>query len=524
MPRLTRLSKGTLLTLGLLNIMLSNNAYAENLTTEERITALEAQLKNNLHELSLLKKNLANKDSKNNGSDKKTVNTNIVDNAQPRGENSILSSSEKNKPYSLKEISDYIKKDIGFSASGYFRTGWGYTSKGSPTSWAIGSLGRFGNEYSNWFDFTLTQRFYDDGVRRAKAVVMLDGMVSQSSNNSFFDSDSDNLLQFYDMYVDTQGFIPALQDATLWIGKRHLKNYEIQMLDWKAIRHDAASGFGIDNIPLGNSKLDISVGRQDLKNYARDYSDTTSVNTNLVNLNWHDIPLWDKASLSLSARYNFANKTDEQKRGENDHQYFKLKDAWLGTALLHQKYDNKDFNDFVFQIANNAIGSSFIGLDSSNPEYGANDYYYGDHSDGVAYRLITQGENYLSDRILLANTAVLSTGNDLYSYNTGAHTDFNSLRLVLRPAWIWDQYNQTGTELAYFNQTNKSNGQSYHESGYKVTLYHALKVDSSMLTSRPEIRFYTSYLKALNNEIDGFSFSDDKDHQVSVGVQAEIAW
>lgn len=300
--------------------------------------------------------------------------------------------------------------------------------------------------------------------------------------------------------------------------------HEIQMLDWKAIRHDAASGFGIENIPLGNSKLDISVGRQDLKNYARDYSDTTSVNTNLVNLNWHDIPLWDKASLSLSARYNFANKTDEQKRGENDHQYFKLKDAWLGTALLHQKYDNKDFNDFVFQIANNAIGSSFIGLDSSNPEYGANDYYYGDHYGGVAYRLITQGENYLSDRILLANTAVLSTGNDLYSYNTGAHRDFNSLRLVLRPAWIWDQYNQTGTELAYFNQTNKSNGQSYHESGYKVTLYHALKVDTSMLTSRPEIRFYTSFLKVLNNEIDGFSFSDDKDHQVSVGVQAEIAW
>lgn len=57
-----------------------------------------------------------------------------------------------------------------------------------------------------------------------------------------------------------------------------------------------------------------------------------------------------------------------------------------------------------------------------------------------------------------------------------------------------------------------------------MTLYHALKVDTSMLTSRPEIRFYTSFLKAMNNEIDGFSFSDDKDHQVSVGVQAEIAW
>ncbi len=45
-----------------------------------------------------------------------------------------------------------------------------------------------------------------------------------------------------------------------------------------------------------------------------------------------------------------------------------------------------------------------------------------------------------------------------------------------------------------------------------------------MLTSRPEIRFYATYIKALENELDGFTFEDNKDDQFAVGAQAEIWW
>ena len=95
---------------------------------------------------------------------------------------------------------------------------------------------------------------------------------------------------------------------------------------------------------------------------------------------------------------------------------------------------------------------------------------------------------------------------------------------MVRPAYIWDQYNQTGIELGYFNQKNKYGGVEYREQGYKTTLYHAIKVDTSMLRSRPEIRFYGTYLKSLDNEITDFSFADEKSDQYTVGIQAEVFW
>ncbi|MFM2533073.1 carbohydrate porin, partial [Escherichia coli] len=68
------------------------------------------------------------------------------------------------------------------------------------------------------------------------------------------------------------------------------------------------------------------------------------------------------------------------------------------------------------------------------------------------------------------------------------------------------------------------NSNKFNESGYKTTLFHTFKVNTSMLTSRPEIRFYATYIKALENELDGFTFEDNKDDQFAVGAQAEIWW
>ena len=103
---------------------------------------------------------------------------------------------------------------------------------------------------------------------------------------------------------------------------------------------------------------------------------------------------------------------------------------------------------------------------------------------------------------------------------------------VVRPAWIWDKYNQTGVELGYFKQQNKdSTGKKYNESGYKTTLFHTFKVNTSMLTSRPEIRFYATYIKAKDIDLDKAAnsntssiFEDGKNDQFAVGAQAEIWW
>ncbi|EOK5540169.1 carbohydrate porin [Enterobacter kobei] len=47
-------------------------------------------------------------------------------------------------------------------------------------------------------------------------------------------------------------------------------------------------------------------------------------------------------------------------------------------------------------------------------------------------------------------------------------------------------------------------------------------MDTSILNSRPELRLYSTYLKALENEIDHQRFNDDKNYQISFGAQVEV--
>ena len=116
------------------------------------------------------------------------------------------------------------------------------------------------------------------------------------------------------------------------------------------------------------------------------------------------------------------------------------------------------------------------------------------------------------------------SGSDVYSYNTGAHTAFRSLRAVVRPAYIFNKYNQSGVELGYFTQTNKNDNADKTESGAKVTLFHELKLGTSTFSSNMDIRFYATWLKVIKNQLDDYTFDDDKSDQFSVGVQTELSW
>lgn len=443
---------------------------------------------------------------------------------QPSGEKT--DSDIRQQTPSLQEISEYVRKDIGFSYSGYFRSGWGTSANGTPKSWAIGSLGRFGNEYSGWFDLVMQQRVYQEGNRSAHAVVKLDGNVGQQYTAGWFGDDNanENRLQFSDMYVTTKGFLPFIPEADFWVGKHTLPVYEIQMLDWKSHRSGAGAGVGIENINLGAGKLDLALTREDYDLYRKDFTGAKQVNTNQIELRYKNIPVWRGGALSFSGKYMAGNKSDSQKSGEKSGDYFKLRDTWMLSAMLHQKWASGGFNEFTLQVANNSIASSFSNYTNSNPFTGYNNYYYGDHTNGNAFRLISHGETYLKDNVIMANALVWARGNDVYSYNTGEHTDFDSIRAVVRPAYIWNKYNQSGMELGYFTQRNKEKGAAYKESGMKATLFHTLKVDTSMLTSRPEIRFYGSWLRVLENELDQFTFPDSKKDQYTLGIQAEVWW
>lgn len=539
--------KINLLAISVLAALFPTLTLAANLTVEQRLQLLEAELSANKKELQETQSQLSiykNKMSAMEVSLQQTERQRDTDKTGIPVKDNKRISSIKIKPeqqvvlsntqgdkttvqnVTMKDISRFIKDDIGFSYQGYFRSGWGTSNHGSPQTYAAGSLGRFGNEMSGWFDLTLNQRVYNQDGKTANAIVTYDGNVGEQYNDAWFgDSDNENIMQFSDIFLTTRGFLPFAPEADFWVGKHKLPEYEVQMLDWKQLTTDVAAGIGIQNWVIGKGQLDISLSRDDVDVYSRDFSRTTQMNTNSIDIRYRNIPLWDKSSFSAMGKYAFANKTDEQERNEDNNSFFKLKDTWMATAIVRQELPKDGFNEFTLQVANNSYASSFAEFTGSSDSISSGRYYYGDHSNGIAWRLISQGELYLADHIIMANAIVGAHGEDIYSYETGAHSDFSSLRTVIRPAWIWNTYNESGVELGWFVQKNTtSNGTDAKESAYKATLYHALKVGPSLLNSRPEIRFYGTYIDILNNELSNFRFNDNSKDQFMIGVQAEVWW
>ncbi len=551
--------KVSLLSLSILAALSPLDVIAAKLTVEQRLEMLETELsanktalKQTQSELSNYKDRVATLQKSIQENEQRNVMAANVTAQSPVAENIENENSEKvnnapkpevkatqqvavintegKKPtvesVTMKDISKFVKEDIGFSYEGYFRSGWGTSNHGSTQTYAAGSLGRFGNEMSGWFDLTLNQRVYNQDGKTANAIVTYDGNVGEQYNDAWFgDSDNENIMQFSDIFLTTKGFLPFAREADFWVGKHKLPEYEIQMLDWKSLTTDVAAAVGIQNWNLGVGQLDASLSRNDVDVYSRDFNNTTQMNTNSVDLRYRNIPLWQDGSLSLMGKYAFANKTDDQKRNESNNSYFEMKDTWMATAIVRQELDRKGFNEFTLQVANNSYASSFSNFSGASNSMAQGRYYYGDHTNGVAWRLISQGEMYLAERIIMANALVWSHGEDVYSYESGARSDFNSFRAVIRPAWIWDTWNQTGVELGWFAQKNTTQqGQDLKESAYKTTLYHALKVGESLLGSRPEIRFYGTYINIIDNELSQFRFNDNSKNEFMAGVQAEVWW
>lgn len=546
-----RESQLQLLVLLVSSVIAPNVSMAAKLSIEERLELLERELAINKKELQLTKKELHEykeivekrkdvvvmDDSKLTGKEQITVEIND-DSMRTVAKNSTQTDTKSEKVSStapqlreltLSDISKYIKDDIGFSYRGYFRSGWATGSRGAPESYAIGSLGRFGNENGAWYDLYLNQKVFERDGKRVDTQILLDGNVGQRYTNAWFDgpSNGSNVLQFSEIYVTTKGFLPFAPEADFWVGRHKLPNYEIQMLDWKSHRTTTGAGVGLENWKLGPGQMNVALMRQDLKAHAVDYETTgltQDVNTNSVDIRYKGIPLWDNASLEIFGKYTVANHNETNRKNENDGSYYSVKDSWVAGTILRNTFPDGGFNELTLMGADNSHASGFSLISDANSYFGYGDDYYGEHSYGKAFRLISQGENYLRHDVIMAHALVYSWGEDIYSYNTGAHTDFQGIRAVVRPAYIWNEWNQTGIEFGWFDQTNKMGGRDYSEAGYKTTLFHTFKVGTSMLTSRPEIRFYGTYLKSQENEISKFTFADEKNDQITIGVQTEVWW
>ncbi|MFM2481203.1 carbohydrate porin [Celerinatantimonas sp. YJH-8] len=439
------------------------------------------------------------------------------------------------KPYKKPPSTESVQKnpeDVNstFNFSGYFRAGIFASNLGNPQRYAPGSLGRFGNEYNGAYDIIFRERAFEKGDRWIDAIIMIDGNTGLENNGEVIGAGQyDDYNQFLDMYVRTKNFIPALPGAELWLGRHNIAGNDIQMLDWKSSRVNSGAGIGIDKITLHKGSLDIALVREDFDYHGKDLTN----NDNVINLNtysafakFYHYPISYGWNLTLSGKYQYPNKTHDVKQAISDGSHYEPRGAMLLTTRIDKQTNDGGFQQLLLQYGSNSYGSSMGWIsDGAHPDYGYLNNFRGDHH-GFATRLVSQGEQYfLNHRMIMAHAWVLAYGKDIYNYDQDiSHTDMKALRLVTRPAYIWNEYNQTGFELGYFRQSSRHDGTTNYESAYKFTLFHTIKVATSMLRSRPELRFYATYIDILNNDITDFSFTDDRKNQLSFGAQAEIWW
>lgn len=386
----------------------------------------------------------------------------------------------------VEKLENEVDRLNNFNFAGYMRGGWETSTNGETDAttrlgdrgnWAQGALGRFGNEYYGWYDFLFSEQFYDKEGVTAKAVVMLDGSLSmKDSGGNITDGDGDSFT-FSDMYLSTKGLIKSDPNAEFWLGKHGMAGKEVKLFDWKYAMSNAGAGLGINGLTVGSGSLDIGLTRYDYTMYSATLANSgLKENTNTLEARYNNLPISENMTLGLIAKYTMANKSDSIKDAEDAGTIVELKNAGMIGAVLKQKSEDGSYNEFVLQAANNGIASNMARIHGANPYLAHGGSYYTQQSDGSLIRLVSQGENFVGDHFGIAHAFAAATSNDIYDPDAfRAHSDISYIRAAIRPAYIWDNLNQTGVELGYFTQESKSDAGTLTESGVKATLFHNIK-------------------------------------------------
>ncbi|MGL5974113.1 MAG: maltoporin, partial [Aeromonas sobria] len=359
----------------------------------------------------------------------------------------------------------------------------------------------------------------------------VDSMFAMSSNGSNdwegtgtvcnFDAkqcngDSDFALRQFN--VQAKGLLNFAPEATLWAGKRYYQRHDIHISDFYYWNISGA-GAGIEGIQAGPGKVSFAWVRNDrsAKDVFGEYTNTGTsaapnyvknedLNVNTLDLRYAGIPLWSDASLELGMDYALVNETNDQKALKKD-----PKDGVMLTAELTQGVLG-GFNKTVLQYGTE-------GYSKTMAFYGDGSWYGAEAKDGAdGFRIINHGVIPMGNSWEMGHQVVYGVGNEMWDGND----KYETMSVVVRPMYKWDDFNKTIFEGGYFKDKEKStNGTSADDAGYKLTLAQAWSAGPSFW-ARPEIRVFASYL-ANDEDKKVFEGNTSKD-TYQVGVQAEAWW
>ena len=438
---------------------------------------------------------------------------------------------------------------------GYVRAGLDHAKHGKFSSWNKNKVGRLGNESDIWGEIALGASF-----NGAKDTIW--GIQTRAAYSNENGEKTDAKKLYLDEYYGTvKNVFSFSKDATIWVGKRYYHREENHMLDWKWYQIEGF-GAGVEYMDLGPGKFsfawfsatdnDFSYDQKETVGWVKDVNDEE----NLKNNEWKG-PDGNKKSYF---------KTDiVTEKFDVEYGLTPWDGAWLNfrsTLLLPEVDDNKymevvkqpkfsNGNIFAVSLDNYySLGScktvvQFIkGPNSASPFGNGSwiDYWNAEAAnESHRWQFLNYGDMKFGD-FGIAHSLYYTVASGFRGDLEDKESD-KAFSFAIRPYYKLTDITKITAELGLFTETDTyHNGKSDNYKGQKATLAYVLSPDAGNWKSRPELRFYVTYLHGNHNEALRNSPTQDKamtihykngvvekydhprDNQVIFGAQLEAWW
>lgn len=347
---------------------------------------------------------------------------------------------------------------------------------------AINGVGRLANE-GNWMEWMLSQ-----GFENGDAKFDMNVMINTPGYSPTW-GDTIGLAQFYG---GGKGIFASQPDAYIWAGKRFYGREQGGLSDFFMMSADG-TGAGVDNLNIGNAKLDIGWTQ------AGDGTFSPSVENGTINslmFHFHDIKVGENATLKFRYNYSFA-LAGQKDNYENDtaHQLFfgyrqGFDKGWLQLAARYE-------TDASALTLSNSAGHNWSNVRDVNADS------YGVFLDGA----VNFGE--MTAMEYNANWLKIECSDGAQACEWAENSEYS---FAIRPQHHWNEYMATALEAGY--QSTERDGKG--SDAWKVTLSQNFQVGHFMW-SRPVVRFF-----AVTGEVktDGQEAVD----VTKIGAMVEAWW
>ncbi|MEE0891231.1 MAG: carbohydrate porin [Succinivibrio sp.] len=425
----------------------------------------------------------------------------------------------------------YMRSAVAFDKNGHNNGGDG-TKK----------VGRLGNESSNYAEIGIGS----DVAKIGDTVWTVNSMLRFSTenqndwvalnnangNNNYKDDGQIALGQFN---VTAKGLFDFDKDAVVWIGKRYYAREDIHITD--DYYYDiSGNGVGVENLSLGTGKFQFA------------YIQRTEggADGHLFDARYN-FPLWDGATFQIGELYTQRKNVDslvdgdysaDDKKFMKDNEGIFVGDLWLvksditkSKEIKKQKvkksYDQLNGNVVTLEFTqgfsggwNKTVFQWMTGANAGSRCVQA----YGNTQDGNYYRVYNFGDTKLSDNLGLQH--VVQYGYADYDDDT----KFQNWQAVVRPHYQLTKMTKLVAEFGAYGQHNEDKkGNKVHETLQKATLAYAINPDASNMWSRPEIRFFVTWLHSnesnvVNTALNDYAKTDPNTVDITVGACVEAWW